>query len=265
MVPTKQTTPHVPVSVQEVVEDVCQAYEVGITIAHLHARDRDGVATWQPEIYRDIFEGVRKHCPDLIVCGSSSGRNFKEFEKRSALLELRPDMCSLTLSSLNFVAQESVNSPAMVMRLAEKMNEYGVTPELECFDAGMVNYGLYLIKKGLVRGPQHYWNLLFGNIAGMQPTFSQIAAALSEIPQNHYIALAGLGDTNLLVHGMAIAAGLGVRVGIEDTIWFNRNKMEKATNLDLVKRVHEIMKIQQKSLLSSAEFGAQGFYNRTRL
>ena len=81
MVPTKEMTPHVPISSSEIIEQVHEAWEVGITIAHLHARDGNGVPCWKPESYAVIFEGIRKHCPGLIVCGSTSGRNFNEFEK----------------------------------------------------------------------------------------------------------------------------------------------------------------------------------------
>lgn len=99
MVPQKQDTPHVPISPQEIIEQTHEAYEIGVTIAHLHAREEDGIPSYKKSIYQEIFEGVRRHCPDLIICGSSSGRNFPEFEKRSEVIELKPDMCSLTLSS----------------------------------------------------------------------------------------------------------------------------------------------------------------------
>ncbi|MBK6903842.1 MAG: 3-keto-5-aminohexanoate cleavage protein [Saprospirales bacterium] len=88
MIPTKEMTPHVPVNPEETIEQVHEAWEMGITVAHLHARDEAGSPTWDPDIYRSIFEGVRKHCPGLVVCGSTSGRNFPELEKRSALIEL---------------------------------------------------------------------------------------------------------------------------------------------------------------------------------
>ena len=97
MVPTKAHTPHVPVSPEEIIEEVHQADELGITIAHLHAREDDGSPSWKPERYAQIVEGVRKHCPELVICLSTSGRNFPEFDKRSAVIELEPDMCSLTL------------------------------------------------------------------------------------------------------------------------------------------------------------------------
>ncbi|MHA7128862.1 beta-keto acid cleavage family enzyme [Algoriphagus namhaensis] len=263
MVPTKSDTPHVPISPSEIIEQTHEAYEIGITIAHLHARDSDGVPTYKKSVYQEIFEGVRKHCPDLIICGSTSGRNFPELEKRSEVIELKPDMCSLTLSSLNFMKQASTNAPDIIQGLAAKMKEYGVVPELECFDLGMINYGSYLIKKGLIEGP-FYWNLLFGNIAGMQANFSQIGLATSQIPSGDFISLAGLGANQLTVTGMAIAMGYGVRIGLEDNIWFDKKGGKLATNRDLLLRTHELMAIHGKSLYSPKAFGELGFYNRKK-
>lgn len=260
MVPTKEITPHVPTSPQEIIEQVHEAYELGITIVHLHARDENGVPTWKKNIYRDIFEGVRKHCPTLIVCGSTSGRTFPEFEKRSELIELHPDMCSLTLSSLNFIKQASVNAPDMIHKLADKMNQYGVNPELECFDLGMINFGKYLIDKKIFKGP-YYWNLLFGNISGFQANFTQIAAALREIPEDHYIGLAGLSKYQLQVNAAAIAMGYGVRAGIEDNVWWDEKRTRLCKNIDIIKRIHELIDIHGKEFFDPKEFGELGFYN----
>ncbi len=263
MIPTKEMTPNVPISPAEIIEQTHEAYEVGITIAHLHARDKDGVPTWKPEVYKEIFEGVRKHCPDLVICGSTSGRNFPEFEKRSSVIELKPDMCSLTLSSLNFIRQASVNDPEMIVKLVQKMSDYGVVPELECFDLGMINYGKYLIAKKYIEGP-FYWNLIFGNIAGFQPSFNQIGLAINEIPKDHFISLAGLGSDQLSVNSTAISMGYGTRIGIEDNIWWDEKRSRPVSNIELIKRSHELIKINQKTFFSPKEFGELGFYNRKR-
>ncbi len=172
-------------------------------------------------------------------------------------------MCSLTLSSLNFVKQASLNDPDMIVMLAEKMKAHGVIPELECFDMGMINYGLYLIKKKIVEGP-FYWNLLFGNIAGFQPTFSQMGAALQEIPIDHYVGLAGLGDKQLTVNAMAIANGHGVRVGLEDNLWFDQHRKTLCLNIDLVRRIHKLMEIHGADLMTAKEFRQMGFHNKKR-
>jgi 3-keto-5-aminohexanoate cleavage enzyme len=261
MVPTKEMSPHVPISPQEIIEEVHQAYEIGITIAHLHARDINQSPTYRKSVYQEIFEGVRKHCPDLVICGSSSGRKDPEFEKRSEVIELKPDMCSLTLSSLNFTKQASLNSPDMIQKLAEKMNYFGVHPELECFDLGMINYGLYLIKKNIIEGP-FYWNLLFGNIAGYQSNLNHISAAISELPVGHHISMGGLGDDQLKVNAIAIAYGCGVRIGIEDSIWWDYARTKLCTNIELVKRIHSLIQIHQHDWYKPNEFGKLGFYNR---
>lgn len=263
MVPTKKETPHVPVSPNEIIEQTHQAYEIGITIAHLHARAEDEQPTYKKSVYQQIFEGVKKHCPGLIICGSTSGRNFPEFEKRSEVIELQPDMCSLTLSSLNFANQASTNPPDMIVRLATKMKEYGVVPEFEIFDFGMINYGLYLIQKGIHQGP-YYWNLLFGNIAGFQGTYAQMGMAINEIPKDHFIAFAGLGASQLKVNASAIAMGYGVRVGVEDNIWWDAKRTRLCTNNELLQRVHHLMDIHEKTLFPSGELGALGFYNRLK-
>lgn len=258
MVPTKSITPHVPISISEIVEEVHQAYELGITIAHLHARDEHGFPTSLKSVNDKIFEGVKKHCPDLIICASSSGRHVQDFESRSEVIELKPDMCSLTLSSLNFMQSASINTPDMIFKLLEKMNTYGVIPELECFDLGMINYGNYFIDKGLITGLK-YWNLLFGNIAGMQAQHSTFAAALSQIKKddNTYISFAGIGLNQFKVNQMAILNDLGVRVGLEDNIWFDSNKTILASNLDLLNRIHHIMELNNKNLFSATQFRQQ--------
>jgi len=261
MIPTKRITSHAPISPQEIIEQTHQAYEVGITIVHLHARLENGAPTYKKNIYQEIFEGVRKYCPDLVICGSTSGRNFPEFEKRSEVIELKPDMCSLTLSSQNFIKHASINTPDMVQRLAKKMKENGVSPELECFDLGMINYGKYLIKKRIIERPI-YWNFLFGNIAGFQASFNHIGTALAEIPEDHFIGLTGLAEYQLPINAAAIAMGYGIRVGIEDNIWWDVERTQKCSNIDLIKRVHALLEINQKEFYKPKDFGQLGFYNK---
>lgn len=263
MIPTKEQNSNVPVKENEIIEQVHQAYELGITIAHLHARDELGKPTYKKSAYQTILEGVRKHCPDLIVCTSLSGRNFNEFEKRSAPLELAPDMASLTLSSLNFVAEASMNKPDMIQRLAEKMDHFGVKPELEVFDLGMLNYGKYLIQKGLIHEP-FYFNIILGNIASAQFDPSHIAAMLCGLPPNAYWAFGGIGKFQLPANMNAISLGGGVRVGLEDNIYFDQNKQELASNLDLLKRIHQIIQLSGKEIMPSRELGSKGFYNKNR-
>jgi uncharacterized protein (DUF849 family) len=252
MIPTKKSTSFVPISPDEIVDDVLKCSEVGITMVHIHAREKNGEPAWRPEIYDEIICAVRKYLPELIVCVTCSGRTYSEFEKRSAVLELegisKPDMGSLTLSSLNFNKIASVNSPDTIMALANKMNEKEIKPELESFDLGMVNYAKYLIRKGILKKP-YYFNLIFGNIACAQANMLSVGLMCNELPPDSYYSFGGVGDFQLMVNSLAIVTGAGVRVGLEDTIWYDEKRTQLATNHDLVKRVKSIADTFQREIM----------------
>jgi len=198
MIPTKQMTPHVPVSVAEIAHDVHEALEIGITMVHLHARDEEtGEPTYRADVYGRIIEAIRKFSKDLVICVSLSGRNWPELSKRSEPLQLagdlKPDMGSLTLSSINFNRVASVSSPDTIKALAEMMLQRGILAELEAFDAGMINYAKYLLRKGLLVEP-HYFNLLLGNIACAQADLLHLGIMLRDLPDQSFWAIAGVGD-----------------------------------------------------------------------
>ena len=260
MIPTKEMTPHVPVSVNEVIEDVHRASEIGITMVHLHARDQiTGEPTYKAEIYRDMIEGIRRFAKDLIICVSLSGRDFKEFEKRSEPLQLdgnaKPDMGSLTLSSLNFNRIASVNNPTMIQSLAKEMKNKGIKPEFEAFDSGMINYAKFLNKKGLVK-PPYYFNLLLGNIACAQADLMHAGIMVRDLPEESFWSFAGIGNAQLMMNSIAIAAGGGVRAGIEDNIWFDGNRTKLASNYDFVERIHRLAQGNDRHIMSSKQLRA---------
>jgi 3-keto-5-aminohexanoate cleavage enzyme len=243
MIPTKRMTPYVPITPDEIVCDVLEVRKYGISMVHLHARDGDGNPTYKKEIYARIIEQIRAVDRDLIICVSTSGRNWSEFDKRSECLELtgalKPDMGSLTLSSLNFNNQASINPPQMIQDLASKMLDLDIKPELEAFDLGMINYAKYLHKKGLLH-PPFYFNLILGNVACAQATMLNLGLMINELPENSTWAAGGVGDSQFNINMLGMLGGGGVRVGIEDNIWLTNKRDKLATNMDLLKRVHDI-------------------------
>ena len=258
MIPTKDMTPYVPVTVSEIVEDVLEATEIGITMAHLHARETiSGAPTYKKEVYAKIVEGIRKYAPELVICLSLSGRDFSELELRSEPLmlegNLKPDMGSLTLSSLNFNKTASMNAPDMIANLAGIMKEKGIVPELEAFDIGMINYAKYLKKKGLLEAP-YYFNLLFGNIACSQANLLHAGVMINDLPEDSFWSLAGIGNEQLKMNSLSLAFGGGVRVGIEDNIWYDIERTKLARNSDLLKRVHVIANANGRSVMTPKEF-----------
>jgi 3-keto-5-aminohexanoate cleavage enzyme len=257
MIPTKDMTPNVPILVPEVVEQVLEAANLGANMAHVHARDpKDSQPTSDKSIYADIIRGIRAKNKDLVICVSTSGRNFPEFEKRSACLdltgELKPDFGSLTLSSLNFNKQASINTPQMIQDLAKKMLDNGIKPELEVFDLGMINYAHYLIQKGLIK-PPYYFNLILGNIACAQANLLSLGLMVKELPPDSIWAAGGIGAYQLKMNAMSIVAGGGVRIGLEDNIYFDDEKKKLAMNRDLIERIIGIAKVLDRAPYSQKE------------
>lgn len=240
LIPTKDMTPHVPVNPTEIVKDVLEAANLGATMVHLHARDSVGIPTYKRDVYAEIIKGIRKKNEDLIIGVSTSGRNFTAFEQRSDCLnlsgEVKPDFASLTLSSLNFNKQASINAPQMIQDLAVKMLTRNIKPELEAFDVGMINYAKYLIKKDLLK-PPFYFNLILGNIACAQADLLHLGIMLKELPEGSFWSLGGVGDQQLKINILALASGGGVRTGLEDNIWFDEERTKLATNRALIERV----------------------------
>jgi 3-keto-5-aminohexanoate cleavage enzyme len=263
MIPMKSDTPFVPVSPSEIIEQVHEAAGIGITLVHLHARDENGLPAYKASIFRDIFDGIRKYCPDLVLCASLSGRNFPEIEKRTEVLSLRPDMGSLTLSSLNFNKQASISPPDTISELIARMDKYGVHPELECFDSGMINYAKYLIDKNELK-PPFYFNLLFGNISSAQADAAYVGLAIRDLPEKSIWTLGGLGQNQLMINTLGIVLGGGVRVGIEDNIWLDNERKILATNTMLIRRIHQLAEIMGRKVMKPKTFGSLGFYNTTR-
>jgi len=258
MIPTKKMTSFVPISANEIIEDVLTVFETGITKVHLHARDSvSGEPTYKKEVYAEIISGIRKYAPDLVICVSLSGRTFQKFEERSDPLNLKgylkPDMGSLTLSSLNFNRIASINSPEMIQNLASKMQEEGILAELEAFDTGMINFAKYLESKGLLK-PPHYFNLLLGNIACAQADILHAGIMIRDLPQNSYWSMAGIGDAQLMINSLSIAIGGGVRVGLEDNIWYDTSRTRLANNNDLIKRIHIIAEANEREVMKPEEF-----------
>lgn len=257
MIPTKEMTPHVPIAAEEIVDDVLEVAELGITMVHMHARDPvSGKPTWEREGYARIIEGIRAQDGELIICVSTSGRDVSEVAKRADVLELtgdlKPDMASLTLSSMNFARQASVNSPETVQELARRMLERGILPELEAFDTGMLNYIGYLESKDLIRGPQ-YINILLGNIATAQADLLHSGVLTRDVAVGSFWSFAGLGNAQLRANSLAIASGGGVRVGLEDNIWYDQSRSQLATNRSLVERIHRLAEIHERSIMPAAD------------
>jgi 3-keto-5-aminohexanoate cleavage enzyme len=240
MVPRKAENPALPVTPDEIAEDARLCVEAGASIVHLHARREDGTPTHEPEAFADIIRRIRSVCDDVIVCVTTSGRRTPDFEQRAQVLglegDVKPEMASLTLGSLNFPRQASINEPETIRRLAERMGEREIVPELEIFDFGMADYAKFLIRHEILR-PPFYANLLLGSLGTLSASAFNLATLVSSLPEGTTWAAAGIGRFEFWVNSMAITMGGHVRVGLEDNLFMDAERTVPATNVSLVKRL----------------------------
>jgi 3-keto-5-aminohexanoate cleavage enzyme len=175
----------------------------------------------------------------------------------------------VTLSSVNFNKQASINSPDMIRMLLNEMNNRNTMPELEVFDTGMINYARYLAKKDLLR-PPHYFNLIFGNITCAQADLLHAGVMIRDLPPDSCWSMGGIGDYQITMNSIAIAAGGGVRIGLKDNIWFDPKRTRLARNADLIRRVHNIIETNEREVMKPEELrkllemeDGRGKYGRT--
>ena len=244
-VPKRRDTPHIPLSIEEIITCATKCYNAGARIVHLHARDEHDNPTYEASPYKEMISEIRKNCKGIIICVTTSGRTFKSFKRRSQTLwlqgDLKPDMASLTIGSMNFPKQASINSPNMIKKLANVMLERQIKPELEIFETGMINFASYLKRKGVIKSPL-YFNFFLGSLGTMPARISDLDHLIGTLPDESVWAGAGIGRFQLPINIAAIIKGGHVRVGLEDNLHFDNSKKTLATNEQLIQRVVDFSK-----------------------
>ncbi len=256
MVPTKAQSPHLPLASAEIAADCAEAVTLGATMLHLHARDADGEPSCDPHIIAELIARVRAAAPGAVIVATTSGRRVQAVESRASCLWLegdaKPDMASLTLSSLNFASEASLNPPQTIMRLASIMQERGIRPELEVFDLGMVNFAKILIDKGLLQ-PPFYFNILLGNAASAQASLLHLGALVADLPPQSIWSVGGIGRFQTQAVALGVALGHGIRTGLEDNLWLDQERSKPASNAQLLARAVALAKAQDRAIATAAE------------
>ena len=238
-VPRKENNPAVPITVEEQIESTQEAFEAGATLAHCHVRNDDGSTTSDPEKFGRLLEGLRKHCPGMIVQFSTGGRSGKG-EERGGMIGLKPDMASLATGSCNFPTRVYDNSPDLIEMLAGKMLENEVKPEVEAFDLSMIFKAVEMEKTGKIKGPLHV-QFVMGVKNAMpvdRPTFDFYVDTLKRLAPDATWTGAGIGKDQITLVEWSLERGGHVRTGLEDNIRIDRDKLAPS-NAALVKLAAE--------------------------
>lgn len=250
-VPTKQLTPHAPMTPQEIAADAYACWKEGVAVVHIHTRDKDGLPTSDIEVNREVMNELDKYpdC-DIIRQVSTGGRAGKNYMERGQMICLSPDMASLATGSSNFPSKGNFNDPETVSYLAAEMMKYNVKPEIEVFDTAMIWNALRMAEKGEIKTPLHF-NIVLG-VGGSQPaTVDALMYCCQHLPKDCTWGVSAIGKDHVQLSTIALALGGNVRVGIEDNIYYSKGVL--ATNLMLVKRMKNIVLAMGKELATPAE------------
>lgn len=239
-VPQKAHNPAVPITPDEQIESAHEAFEAGAALVHIHVRDDQGAPSSDPARFARVQEGVRRHCPGMIVQFSTGGRG-RELEKRGAMLYLKPDMASLATGSVNFPTSVYENPPDFVEGLAKSMLELGIKPEIEVFDVAMLYNAAELVKTGLLLAPLHVQFVM--GLKNALPVRRELIDFLvrelgSVLPGATWTA-AGIGRQQLTVNRWSLELGGHARTGLEDNLRFDGERLARS-NAELVARVAEL-------------------------
>lgn len=238
--PTKANNPAVPITIDEQVESTQAAFEAGASLVHCHVRNDDGTPTSDPERFAQLMEGLRRHCPGMIIQLSTGGRSGAGRE-RGGMLPLAPDMASLSTGSCNFPTRVYENSPELVDWLASQMRRHGVKPEIEAFDLSMIFKAVDLQKAGLIEGPLHV-QFVMGVKNAMpvdRPTLEFYVATLKRLALDATWTGAGIGRDQLTLNHWSLELGGHCRTGLEDNVRLDKDRLAPS-NAALVARVAEL-------------------------
>lgn len=247
---TKEQNPALPTTPDEQAQAAFECYQAGASIIHLHVRDDQGKPTQSTARFKEVIEKIRKKCP-VIVQISTGGAVGEKIEKRAEPLTLKPEMASLNVGSINFGDEVFMNLPKDVEMLASKMREHKIKPELEVYDLGMLEYGIKLVKKGIIDSPAHF-QFVMGTGHGISGEAKNLVAMAGMLSEEMTWTAAGVGRYQLPVAAQSIIMGGHVRVGLEDNVYWSKGVLAKS-NAQLVERVKQLAETLQRPVATVDE------------
>lgn len=252
-VPRKADNPAVPTTITEQIESTQAAFEAGASIAHCHVRNDDETPTSDPDRFAQLMEGLKTHCPGMIIQLSTGGRSGAG-QERGGMLPLRPDMASLTVGSNNFPTRVYENPPDLVDWLAAEMHKYDVRPEIEAFDLSHLFQTRKMLDDGRLTGPLHVQFVM--GVKNAMPVdrevFDFYVQTVKRLLPDATWCGAGVGPGQIVLNEWCIAAGGHVRTGLEDNIRLDRTTLAPS-NAALVQRAADLCEKHARPVATASQ------------
>lgn len=238
---TRDHTPYVPFTPEEIADEVYKSYKEGASIAHIHVRDGKGNPTMNIDYFRETVDLIRNRCDILINLTTSGDINATDEERMKPFIELKPELASYDCGTMNW-GHRSIfeNHPLFLEELGKQMKQHGVKPEVEIFDAGMFYNSRHYVKQNVLDEPVHY-QFVLGAPGGMDATVENLVYLKSLLPENCTWSAFGIGKMHIPIQYATLALGGHTRVGMEDNIYYSKGVLAKS-NAEFVKRTVRIAK-----------------------
>lgn len=253
---TKAQTPYVPISPEEIAADAVACAKAGASVIHIHVRDENGKNSMATDRFCEVVNLVREECAkanvDVVLNLTTSGSSWPEDTRRAHLPILLPEMCSYDPGTLNWANSYIFsNSPKFLEQLGHDVQELGIKPEVEIFDAGMMGNVDYYVKKGVLPTPIHY-QFVLGVSGGMKGNIDTLAFLLPKMREGSTWSITGIGHSHMccMLAGLAMDCD-GLRVGLEDNIYMERGVL--ATNVSLVERAVKLSQDVGRDIATAAD------------
>jgi uncharacterized protein (DUF849 family) len=239
--PMKKDNPNIPLTPQEIADDVYECYKAGAAVAHLHMRDDQGMGTMSTEKFEETVALIREKCNIILNLTTSGDLNATDETRQAHIKAIKPEMASYDCGSMNWGHNALfINHPMFLEELGQTMQENGVKPEVEIFDAGMVYNSLYYLKKGVLKAPVHY-QFVLGAAGGTTATVDNLVYLKNLIPEGSTWSAIGIGRGHMPILMAAIAMGGHIRVGMEDNVLFAKGVLAES-NAQFVTRAANLIR-----------------------
>lgn len=252
---TREQTPHLPISPEEIAQEAKRCRDAGAAMVHLHVREPNGKPSQSADLFRQTIERIRELAPDLICQTSTGGAVGMDVDERTQPLTLtgraKPEMATCTTGTVNFGDDVFWNPRSLVRQIAKRMREAGIVPEIECFDAGMLDEAYALNKEGLLDFPAHF-DFVLGVPGAMAAKRDAVEYLRSQLPEGSTWTVAGVGRHEMPMAEIAIELGGHVRVGLEDNIFVSKGVLAKGS-FELVEKVAELAKAKGRAIATPAQ------------
>ncbi|MBV7272968.1 3-keto-5-aminohexanoate cleavage protein [Clostridium sp. PL3] len=251
-VPKKKDNSNIPMTPQEIANDVYECYKVGASICHLHMRDDEGNGKMDKERFEETVRLIKAKCDIIINCTTSGEIGASDEARQAHLRSIRPELASYDCGTMNWMHNSIFeNHPKFLEELGKTMQECDVKPEIEIFDAGMIYNSMYYVKKEVLKTPCHY-QFVLGAAGGSTATIENLVYLKGLLPEGSTWGALGIGKQHVPIMLATVAMGGHLRVGMEDNVMWSAGVLADS-NAQLVKRAADIIRIAGNEVATPAD------------